>query len=163
MKGAIRNDRSQAVQGQRAGFVSQAVAGLLDAFTVMAIYSGILLLYGINVLFFTGNPFHFPQPEPLASTVLYYAIGVILFTSTWSGSGRTPAMAFVGLRVVHASGRRLSTRRAFWRSVIVIPTLGLGIITVLFSRRNKSLYDMICGSAVVYAWRASLPDSRLDR
>jgi len=163
VKGAIRNERSHAAQGQRSGFVSQAVAGLLDAFTVMLLYTAVLLLYGINVLFFTGNPFHFPQPEPLASVALYYAIGLILFTTTWSGSGRTPAMAFVGLRILDASGRPLSPRRAFWRAVIVIPTIGLGIITVLFSRKNKSLYDMICGSAVVYAWRANLSESRQNQ
>ncbi len=163
MKGAIRNERSRAAQGRRSGFVSQAVAGLLDAFTVMALYTAVLLLYGINVLFFTGNPYHLPQPEPLVSVVLYYAIGLILFTSTWSGSGRTPAMAFLGLRIVDASGRPLSPRRAFWRAAIVIPTLGLGIVTVLFSKKNKSLYDMICGSAVIYEWRPSLPESRQNQ
>ena len=48
------------------------------------------------------------------------------------------------------------------RAVLVVLTLGLGVVTVLFSRRNKSLYDMVCGSAVVYAWRA-LPESRQNR
>jgi hypothetical protein len=27
---------------------------------------------------------------------------------------------------------------------------------VLVSKKNKSLYDLVCGSAVVYEWRASL-------
>jgi uncharacterized RDD family membrane protein YckC len=31
------------------------------------------------------------------------------------------------------------------------------LIVVLFSKKNRSLYDMICGSAVVYAWRPGLP------
>jgi uncharacterized RDD family membrane protein YckC len=41
--------------------------------------------------------------------------------------------------------------------------LGLGVLWVLVSRKNKSLYDLICGSAVIYDWRASLPDSRQNR
>ena len=72
-------------------------------------------------------------------------------------------MAFVGLRIVQAAGRALPARRAFWRAVIVIPTLGLGVVTVLFSKRNKSLYDMVCGSAVIYSWRPALPESRQNQ
>jgi uncharacterized RDD family membrane protein YckC len=40
------------------------------------------------------------------------------------------------------------------------------LVVVLFSKRNKSLYDMICGSSVVYAWRPALPplqDSRQNQ
>ena len=48
------------------------------------------------------------------------------------------------------------------RAVLVILTLGLGVVTVLFSRRNKSLYDMVCSSSVVYGWRA-LPETRQNQ
>ncbi len=153
MKGEIRNDRSRAVQGRRAGFVSQAAAGLADAVTIMLIYTGALVLYGVNVFFFTGKAFHMPVPEPLVNVVLYLVIGVLLLFSTWSGSGRAPGMAVVGLRVVASDGSPLSPRRAFWRAVLAVATVGLGLITVLFSKRNKSLYDMVCGSATIYAWR----------
>ena len=37
--------------------------------------------------------------------------------------------------------------------VFAVATFGLGLVTVLFSKRNKSLYDMVCGSATVYVWR----------
>jgi uncharacterized RDD family membrane protein YckC len=40
--------------------------------------------------------------------------------------------------------------------------LGLGVILVAFSKRNRSLYDMVCGSSVVYSWRA-LPESRQNQ
>jgi uncharacterized RDD family membrane protein YckC len=62
-------------------------------------------------------------------------------------------MAVLGLRVVGRNGGRLSSGRAFWRAVLAVPTLGLGVLWVAVSKKNKSLYDIVCGSAVVYAWR----------
>jgi uncharacterized RDD family membrane protein YckC len=87
---------------------------------------------------------------------------VLLLWSNWSGSGRAPGMALMGLRVVGPGGGILSSGRAFWRAVLAVLTLGLGVIVVAFSRRNRSLYDLVCGSAVVYDWRA-LPESRQNR
>jgi uncharacterized RDD family membrane protein YckC len=160
VKGEIRNQRSRAVQGQRAGVVSQVAAGILDAVTIMLLYIGVLALWGVNVLFFTGNPFRLPQPDPWVNALLYFVIGVAVLSSAWSGSGRAPGMAVVGLRVLDASGETLSPRRAFWRAALVVATLGVGLVTVLFSRRNESLYDSIVGSAVVYDWRPGLVKSR---
>ena len=163
MKGEFRNRRSREVQGQRAGFVSQVAAGLLDAVVIMLLYTGALALWGVNVLFFTGNPFHLPQPDPWVNVVLYFVIGVAVLSSAWSGSGRAPGMAIVGLRVVDPIGEPLSPRRAFWRAVLVVATLGVGLATVLFSRRNESAYDRIVGSAVVYDWRPGLVKSRQNQ
>ena len=65
-------------------------------------------------------------------------------------------------KAMRATRDLLRRSQARLRAVLVVLTLGLGVVTVLFSRRNKSLYDMVCGSAVVYAWRA-LPESRQNR
>ena len=45
------------------------------------------------------------------------------------------------------------------RAVLVVGTLGLLVVTSLFSRTNRSLYDKWCGSSVIYDWRPSLPGS----
>jgi uncharacterized RDD family membrane protein YckC len=163
VKGEIRNERSRAVQGQRAGFVSQAAGGALDAVTIVVVYVALLALYGVIVYLVTSEPYHLPRPDPGWNAILIFVIGVFLLSSAWSGSGRAPGMALVGLRVVGAEGVPLSPRRAFWRAVLGVATLGLGLIVVLFSKRNKSLYDMLCGSAVVYAWRPALPESRQNQ
>jgi uncharacterized RDD family membrane protein YckC len=160
VKDEIKNQRSRVVQGRRAGFVSQAAALLLDAVVIFAIDLAVLIVIGF-VRFIVGNePFEIPQPGPGANATLVVVIGVVLLWSSWSGSGRAPGAAVMGLRVVNRDGGRLSSRRAFWRAVVAVLTFGLGVVFVAFSKRNRSLYDMICGSAVVYDWRPALPDSR---
>jgi uncharacterized RDD family membrane protein YckC len=159
----IRNERAREMQGHRAGFVSQALGAALDAVTIFAIDFAILAAFGFVRFLLTNKSYAFPQPGPALNFVIVVVTGVALLWSSWSGSGRAPGMAILGLRVVASDGGRLPSRRAFWRAVIGVLTLGLGIVVVLFSKRNKSVYDMICGSAVVYEWRARLPETRQNQ
>jgi uncharacterized RDD family membrane protein YckC len=159
----IRNRRSYAVQGQRAGFVSQVAAGVLDAVSIIVVDFAVLVLYGVVRYLVSGDKFHIPQPGPSGNVVVYFVIGVAILSSSWSGSGRAPGMAIIGLRVVDPQGRQLSPRRAFWRAVLAVATLGLGLVFVLVSKRNRSFYDWACGSSVVYSWRPGLPESRQNQ
>jgi uncharacterized RDD family membrane protein YckC len=159
----IRSERAREAQGRRAGFVSQAIGSGLDAATIFVIDFALLGVYGFLRFLLTDKAYRYPQPGPTLNFVILFVIGVFLLWTSWSGSGRAPGMAILGLRVVARDGRRLSSRRAFWRAVLGVLTLGLGIVVVLFSKKNKSLYDMVCGSAVVYEWRASLPESRQNQ
>jgi uncharacterized RDD family membrane protein YckC len=163
VKGEIRNERSRAVQGLRAGFVSQAAGALLDFLVILVIYFGLLAAFGFVRFLFTDRAIEMPQPGPVLNGDLIWLVAVVLLTSAWSGTGRAPGMAVVGVRVVTADGERLSSQRAFWRAVLVATTLGLGVVTVVFSRRNKSLYDMICKTAVIHDWRPRLAESRQNR
>jgi len=156
----IRNERSREAQGQRAGFVSQAIAAGLDAALIFALDFVALAAFGFLRFLVTDKDYEMPQPGPALNAVIVFVIGVALLWSAWSGSGRAPGMSVLGLRVVGRNGGRLSSGRAFWRAVLAVPTLGLGVLWVLVSKRNRSLYDIICGSAVMYDWRASLPESR---
>lgn len=151
----IKNARSRAAQGRRAGFVSQAIAVVLDAGWILLEYFLLLLVFDVVRGLFTSHAFAMPKPPWWVSVVALFVIGVATLEAGWSGSGRAPGMSVLGLRVVAADGTRLSPRRAFWRAVLMVATLGLLVITSLFSRTNRSLYDQWCGSAVVYDWRAS--------
>jgi uncharacterized RDD family membrane protein YckC len=162
VKGEIRNERSREAQGQRAGFVSQALGTGLDAVVIFALDFAALIVFGFLRFLVNGDDFEIPQPGPIGNATLVVVIGVLLLWSSWSGSGRAPGMAVMGLRVVGKDGRPLSSRRAFWRAVLAVLTVGLGVIVVAFSKRNRSLYDMIVGSAVVYSWRA-LPETRQNQ
>jgi uncharacterized RDD family membrane protein YckC len=162
VKGEIRNERSREVQGRRAGFVSQALGSILDAVVIFALDFGALIVAGFLRFLVNGDDFNVPQAGPGGNAALVVVIGVVLLWSSWSGSGRAPGMAVMGLRVVGKDGGQLSSRRAFWRAVLAVLTVGLGVIVVAFSKRNRSLYDMVCGSSVVYAWRA-LPETRQNQ
>ncbi|MFN8028513.1 MAG: RDD family protein [Acidimicrobiia bacterium] len=153
----IKNPRSREAQGTRAGFVSQAISMVLDAAWILFEYFVLLVVFGIVRGLFTSSNFAVPKPPTWASIVALFVIGVATWEAAWSGSGRAPGMGVLGLRVVAADGSALSPRRAFWRSVIVTATLGLLVVTTLFSRTNRSWYDKWCGSAVVYDWRPAGP------
>jgi uncharacterized RDD family membrane protein YckC len=150
------------MQGKRAGFVSQAVAMALDLLSAVVVYFGVLLVYGAVRFVLTDSPFEMPQPGTGVNVILLLAIGWFVLAGAWSSSGRALGMALVGLRVVNADGDLLRPSQSRVRAVLVVLTLGLGVVTVLFSRRNKSLYDMVCKSAAVYDWRA-LPESRQNQ
>ncbi len=151
----IKNRRSREAQGTRAGFVSQACALVLDAVWILGVYLVLLLAFGLLRGLFTSHPFAMPKPPTWVSLVALSGIAFVTLEAAYSGSGRAPGMGLLGLRVVAADGSQLSPRRAFWRSLLVVGTFGLLVVTSLFSRTNRSLYDKWCGSAVIYDWRAS--------
>jgi uncharacterized RDD family membrane protein YckC len=159
----IRNERARAAQGTRAGFVSQAIAMALDAGWILLEYLLLLLVFGLVRGLFTAHEFAVPKPPVWANVLSIFVIGVATLEAAWSGSGRAPGMGVLGLRVVAADGTKLSPRRAHWRAVIVVATLGLLAVTALFSRTNRSLYDRWCGSAVVYDWRAASRSDSAER
>jgi uncharacterized RDD family membrane protein YckC len=134
-----------------------------DLLSVLALYFGLLLLYGAVRFVVTDSPFEMPQPGKGVNGVLVFLLGWFVLAGAWSSSGRAFGMAFVGLRVVDADGGPVRKWQSRVRAVLVVFTLGLGVVTVLFSRRNKSLYDMLCKTAVVYAWRPALPETRQNR
>jgi uncharacterized RDD family membrane protein YckC len=158
----IKNPRSRAAQGTRAGFVTQAIAGVLDAAWILLEWISLLAFFAILRFLFTSNPFEIPRPATWVNAIALFVIGVATLDAAWSGSGRAPGMGVLGLRVTAVDGTALRSRRSFWRAVVTVGTLGLGLVTVLFSRSNRSVYDHLCGSAVVYDWRpeSAVPPQR---
>ena len=61
------------------------------------------------------------------------------------------------VHVVNADGTRLEPRRGWVRSLtfpLGFLTLGLGFLGILVQREHRAVYDLIAGTAVVYAWDA---------
>lgn len=159
--------------GHYAGFASRFVALLIDT-VIISVCIGILNWTTFTVRSFLdlvvraqitdqwGIVTFLAQPTPtlvtLASTL--FAIGYHLFFL--ATTGRTPGKAFMGLRVLTTSGKRLSVPRATLRLcgyiLSALPLYG-GYFWVLIDDRRQALHDKLAGTYVIYTW-AARPDER---
>lgn len=78
----------------------------------------------------------------------------IVFETAWSGGGRTPGKAVMGLRVVTVEGAPVRFRHAAIRSALglidFVATSGLAaVVSSMLSRRNQRLGDMVAGTVVL--------------
>jgi uncharacterized RDD family membrane protein YckC len=79
-------------------------------------------------------------------------VGAIYFAVFWSGTGQTPGMRVMRVRVVTASGGPVSFLRSLVRFVgliLAIAPLFLGFLPVPFDRRRRALPDYLAGTVVV--------------
>ena len=72
----IKNTRSREAQGTRAGFVSQALALVLDAAWILLVYILILLAFGIVRGLFTSHSFAMPKPPTWVSLIALFLIAM---------------------------------------------------------------------------------------
>ena len=159
-RGAIRNDRARELQGQRAGFVSRAAAGAIDIAAIFGMYVLVLFVVGLLRFLLTEEPLKLPRPDLIVTIILFNLLGVVMFSTAWSGSGRTIGDDIVGLRVVTATGDDVTSGRALARALILAVTVGLALVPAIWSKRNNGLHDWLCRTTVVYAWRPRSLESR---
>jgi uncharacterized RDD family membrane protein YckC len=90
----------------------------------------------------------------------WFLIAAAYLVVFWSGAGRTPGMAFLGLRILSANGDPVSPgqaiRRVLWFPISALP-LGLGFAGILFDERRCGWPDRRADTRVLYA------DPQLDR
>jgi uncharacterized RDD family membrane protein YckC len=147
----IRYPQAKALQGRRAGFVSRLAADALDFAVVWVLGLAALLFAGVVRFLVTGPPLRVPVLPVWLSTVAGAAIAVGYLTAGWVSTGRTVGKQVAGLRVLDRSGRRLRVGRALLRAVLYV-FLPAGLLWVLVSRRNASVWDNLLGTAVIYDW-----------
>lgn len=139
-------------QGQRAGIVSRVLANVVDVVIVVLVVIGLYFGWAGVRLLVQGARFHFPTPGFALAFVTGAIVAVAYFTIAWSTSGRTYGDHVLGLRVVNARGHRLGLLGAFVRAVlcVVFPVL---LFWAAFSKRNRSVQDVVLRTSVVYDWR----------
>jgi uncharacterized RDD family membrane protein YckC len=82
---------------------------------------------------------------------LFLVIG-IYFVGSWRHRGQTLAMKTWNLRLVGASGARITLRQAILRYVCAWPCLalgGFGILYAPFDRERRFLHDRLAGTSIV--------------
>ena len=90
---------------------------------------------------------------------LMFGIGIVCnyFLFFFTSTGQTIGKRLMGLRVVSASGGRLSFGRATLRLagyVLSALPMYLGFFAMLTDDRRRAWHDRIAGSVVIYAWDA---------
>jgi len=142
------------VSGFYAGPVSRLLAYLIDMFVASTGFGllAALVLGSINTVF--GVELEWDWQASLLGLLAY---SVWLFLYFWVGlaiTGRTLGMSVVGIRVVCEEGRPVSPGRAAVR-VLVLPisiTTVVGVLGIVFDRKQRALHDLVAKTAVVYDW-----------
>jgi len=155
---SIRNHPRQWVnaQGQYAGAASRFAAYLIDVVASTILYSLALSLISFLVEIVTGSPVSWHRGN-IVVLIIYVAWQFLYFGFQWAGDGSTWGEALLGVQVVRADGTRLHAWQGWVRSLtfpLGFLTLGLGFLGILVQREHRALYDLIAGTAVVYAWDA---------
>ncbi|UNO44390.1 RDD family protein [Streptomyces sp. MST-110588] len=121
----------------------------------MLVVLGIAVLADLGIgavrFFVLGPPFAPPKPSDWLTGLWGFALAVVYLAVSWSVTGRTAGGCWMGLRVVHRSGRQLGPGRALLRAVLCV-MFPLGLLWVPLSRRDASVADVLAQSAVVYDW-----------
>ena len=143
-------------QGQYAGSVSRLAAYLIDLLVSTVIFQLALLSISFVWSVFTGHGITWHR-ESIGVIIAFVLWQFVYFGFQWAANGKTLGMTLLGVHVVNADGTRLEPRRGWVRSLtfpLGFLTLGLGFLGILVQREHRAVYDLIAGTAVVYAWDA---------
>lgn len=145
-------DLSLTLAGVGSRFVAAFVDGVIQYGTIAA---AAILLFGTDGL---GGG------EDVASAVFAVVFFVVLFVYDVSfevlASGRTPGKRWNGLRVIRSGGQPIgflsSVIRNLMRLIDILPGFYLvGMTSVLVTRKNQRLGDIVAGTLVVRELRAA--------
>ncbi len=149
-----------------AGIGSRFLAQMIDTLVLLAIYVAVGIVGGA-LLYAGRNTLAGAEAWVLAAMILaFFAVTqgyFVGFEMRWNG--QTPGKRRVHLRVITDSGRPISVYESLARNMLrVVDSLpafyAIGVLTILISRRNKRLGDLVAGTVVVYErpLKESVPD-----
>lgn len=156
----------QGLLGHYAGFVSRAIAILIDI--VFISVSSSLVIWTIATAwsllqlsaisrFFGLTPGTMLLDPGVAGGIVVTSMFAMYNIFFWVTTGWTPGKAFMGLRVVTVDGKRLSLPRAIVRLVAYTMStlpLFLGFFWAIIDNRRQGWHDKLAGTCVIYVWAA---------
>jgi uncharacterized RDD family membrane protein YckC len=149
----IRRRPRREERTNRAGFVTRALALMIDAGILNALFAAFSALLALVLNELLGGGDGVSGPALAVGAFAWLAGGAVYLVSFWSLAGQTPGMRFLGIHLDAAGERRIGARRArrrLWGTVLAALPLGAGFLGVLGERR-RGLHDRIAGTLVVYA------------
>jgi uncharacterized RDD family membrane protein YckC len=140
--------------GGAAGIVSRSLAAAIDFGAVLVMMGGALVVTAGVKFLWSPASFSWPSPSWAVSLLVGELLAIAYLSIGWATAGRTFGGAVLGLRVVSAGGDPLGWARAGLRAVLCV-MFPPGLFWVVFSRRRRSVQDLLVVSAVVYDWAGS--------
>lgn len=173
-KATLQYPRTQQREHSRAGFISRAIAFVIDlvlmsvavlaAIALVQSLLGFFTLYGvIGQQIVQSSPFR--TGVIVATALIGVVIAVGYPVGFWVLLGQTPGKLLMGVRIARINGQPLTVRRAllrylgYWLSAI---PLGLGFLWVLVDDRRQCWHDKLAGTYVVYDSRSLFTRSSVD-
>lgn len=158
-------ETSVAQQARYVGLVTRAIAIVID----VAIIVIVAMVVGGCVALILAVIHHPRSLETLIAVVggaVYILWTIGYFVSFWSGTGQTPGMRVMQIRVLTARGERVGVRRGLVRCAgLVLAALPLfaGFFSIPFDSRRRGLQDYLAHTVVVEAPQLSLAETRRAR
>lgn len=150
-------------QGERAGFVSRAVAASIDVLIIfLVVLATVAAWWMVSIIIDPLSPTTPTTPAEqrvpdIGYFILYgYILNVLYWTVGWATGGRTIGNLIMGLRVVNHRGDRVRWGGAFVRALfctLFIP----GLFWVIVSGANRSVQDVVLRTSVIYDWIIGIP------
>lgn len=133
-------------------FLALGIDTLLQAGAVLAIFLPIVGLRLVAGGFGTTVGTWILALWLLMAFTIYYGY-FVFFEARWGG--QTPGKRWVGLRVIHASGRPITTYEAILRNLVRVADqlpgiYAVGILAVFLSERSQRLGDLAADTVVVH-------------
>ena len=163
--------QSKSYIGQYAGFVSRLTAHVIDIFIMSAVILFTTWFIATTVNILHVGPLlelltdYMPRLKALLEIVLSpIAVGIYMFIFIasyyiifWFLAGKTPGKAFVGIRVVPLSGKKMALSHSIIRYIgylISAALFGLGFFWIIIDDRRLALHDKLARTCVIYTWDA---------
>jgi len=167
-----KSNKAIAVQGRYCGFVSKAIAILIDVITVTALFSLLMIILQLAWIYFVGLS---KESAVEKTDRTQHSWVVAIFCIYWflyfflcvQVTGQTIGMAIVGLKVCdvksHSSYASVSVGQAFIRTATLPLTLTLfpplGVIGAM-RRDGRMIHDLVAKTGIIYLWDAKLAKLR---
>lgn len=137
-------------QGERAGFPTRLVANVLDVGVAMLVVLGLWVgLWLALIILNRTNEVEMPRFGGFI--LIGYGFTWLYWTVAWATTGRSIGAWIMGVRVINHAGARLAWGMAALRAAFCIG-FPFGLLWVIFSRKNRSLQDMVLRTNVIYDW-----------
>lgn len=144
-----------------AGFGPRFVAKMIDVFVMTAVFVvfGVAMAVFIGALVSGGASASDPgelNGLAIAVIVVWYAASLfapIAYNAYFvAKSGATPGKKAMGLKVVRANGKNVTTGQAWGRAfadLLSQMTMYVGYLLIIFDDEKRSLHDHVCGTRVI--------------